>query len=136
MVHMNILKKCGGELENALGSRCIGPCFTEEYIKEVEEIVTRTKIGRKCKKFDIKSPNKPFIKKHKPREPFKPNKANNTDQRKYHKCDCIGQLSNNFLKKEKLMKMRKQKTTMITNMYLILKKTLKGHKVLKVMKSL
>ncbi|MBW0516887.1 hypothetical protein O181_056602 [Austropuccinia psidii MF-1] len=32
MVHMKILKKCGGELENALRRRFIKPCFTEEYI--------------------------------------------------------------------------------------------------------
>ncbi|MBW0509763.1 hypothetical protein O181_049478 [Austropuccinia psidii MF-1] len=63
MVHMKILKKCAGELEHALRSRCIEPCSTEEYINALEDIVTRTKIGRTWKKLDIKSPNKPFIKK-------------------------------------------------------------------------
>ncbi|MBW0578173.1 hypothetical protein O181_117888 [Austropuccinia psidii MF-1] len=29
MVHIKILKKCGGELEHSLGSRCIEPCSTE-----------------------------------------------------------------------------------------------------------
>ncbi|MBW0570845.1 hypothetical protein O181_110560 [Austropuccinia psidii MF-1] len=65
MVHMKILKKCGGELENGLRSRLIEPCSTEEYINSLEDIVTRTKIGRTWKKLDIKSPNKPFIKKDK-----------------------------------------------------------------------
>ncbi|MBW0520175.1 hypothetical protein O181_059890 [Austropuccinia psidii MF-1] len=63
MVHMKIIKKCGGELEHSLRSRCIEPCFTEEYINALEDIVTRTKIGRNWNKLDIKSTNKPFIKK-------------------------------------------------------------------------
>ncbi|MBW0518632.1 hypothetical protein O181_058347 [Austropuccinia psidii MF-1] len=62
MVHLKILKKCGGELEHALRSRCIEPCSTEEYINAPEDIVKRTKIGRTWKKLDIKSPNKPFVK--------------------------------------------------------------------------
>ncbi|MBW0558568.1 hypothetical protein O181_098283 [Austropuccinia psidii MF-1] len=65
---MKILKKCGGELEHALRSKCIQPSSTEEYINVLEDIVTRTKIGRTCKKLDIKSPNKPFVKKDKKRE--------------------------------------------------------------------
>ncbi|MBW0517986.1 hypothetical protein O181_057701 [Austropuccinia psidii MF-1] len=76
MVHMKILKKCGGELEHALRSRFIEPCFTEEYINALEDIVSRNNIGRAWKKVDIKSPNKPFIKKDKPRETFKPNTPN------------------------------------------------------------
>ncbi|MBW0578773.1 hypothetical protein O181_118488 [Austropuccinia psidii MF-1] len=86
MVHMKILKKCGGELEHALRSRCIEPCSTEEYINALEDIVTRTKIGRTWKKLDNKSPNKPFIKKDKPRETLNPNTSNNNEQRKCHKC--------------------------------------------------
>ncbi|MBW0568731.1 hypothetical protein O181_108446 [Austropuccinia psidii MF-1] len=50
MVHMKILKKFGGELEHSLGSRCIEPCSKEEYINALEDIVTRTKIGRTWKK--------------------------------------------------------------------------------------
>ncbi|MBW0544195.1 hypothetical protein O181_083910 [Austropuccinia psidii MF-1] len=45
MVHIKILKICGGELEHALRCRCIEPCSTEEYINALEDIVTRTKIG-------------------------------------------------------------------------------------------
>ncbi|MBW0558741.1 hypothetical protein O181_098456 [Austropuccinia psidii MF-1] len=52
---------------------CIEPCPTEEYINTLEEIVTRTKIGRNWKKLDIKSPKKPFLKKDKPIETLKPN---------------------------------------------------------------
>ncbi|MBW0520772.1 hypothetical protein O181_060487 [Austropuccinia psidii MF-1] len=102
MVHMKILKKCGGELEYALRSRCIEPCSTGEYINALEDIVTRTKIGRTCKKLDIKIPEKPFIKEDKPREPFKPNTPNSNEQRKCHKWGGIGHLANNFLKKAKI----------------------------------
>ncbi|MBW0498913.1 hypothetical protein O181_038628 [Austropuccinia psidii MF-1] len=98
MVHMKILKKCGGELEHALRSRCIEPFSTEEYINALEDIETRTKIGRTWKKVDIKSLNKPFIKKDKPRSPFKPNTHNSKEKRRFHKCGGIGHLANNFLK--------------------------------------
>ncbi|MBW0517468.1 hypothetical protein O181_057183 [Austropuccinia psidii MF-1] len=102
MVHMKILKKCGGELEHALRSRCIKPCSTEEYINALEDIVTRTKAGRNWKQVDIKSQNKPFIKKDKPREPFKPIAPNSNEQRKCHKFGGIGHLANNCLKKAKI----------------------------------
>ncbi|MBW0574557.1 hypothetical protein O181_114272 [Austropuccinia psidii MF-1] len=99
---MKLLKKCDGELEHALRSRCIGQCSTEEHINALEDIGTRTKIGRTWKKLDIQSPNKPFIKKDKPKEPFKPNTPNTNEQRKFHKCGGIGHLANNCLKKAKI----------------------------------
>ncbi|MBW0544826.1 hypothetical protein O181_084541 [Austropuccinia psidii MF-1] len=102
MVHIKILKKCGGELEHALRSRCIQPYSTEEYINELEEIVTRTKIGRTWKKLDSKSTNKPLIERDKPREPFKPNTTSSNEQRKCHKCGGIKHLANNCLKKVKV----------------------------------
>ncbi|MBW0542550.1 hypothetical protein O181_082265 [Austropuccinia psidii MF-1] len=102
MVHIKIPEKCGVELENSLISRLIEKCSTEEYINELKDIVTRTKIGRKWKKLDIKSPNKPFIKKYKPKEPFKPNTPSTNDQSKFHKCGGIAYLANNFLKKARI----------------------------------
>ncbi|MBW0567103.1 hypothetical protein O181_106818 [Austropuccinia psidii MF-1] len=102
MVHMKIPKKCPGELEHALRSGSIEPCSTEEYINALEDIVTGTKIGRTWKKLDIKSPNKPFIKKDKSKEAFKPNTSNINEKRKCHKCGGIGHLANNCLKKAKL----------------------------------
>ncbi|MBW0524056.1 hypothetical protein O181_063771 [Austropuccinia psidii MF-1] len=99
---MEILKKCGGELEHTLRGRGIEPYSTEEYINALEDIVKRTKIGRTWKKLDFKSSNKPFIRKDKPREPFKPNKSNSNEQRKCHKCGGIGHLANNCLKKAKI----------------------------------
>ncbi|MBW0490872.1 hypothetical protein O181_030587 [Austropuccinia psidii MF-1] len=100
IVQMKILKKFGGDLEHALRSRCIEQLPTEEYINALEDIMTRTKIGRTWKEVDIKSPNKAFIKKDKPIEPSKPNTPNN-EQRKCHKCGGIAHLANNFPKKAK-----------------------------------
>ncbi|MBW0461061.1 hypothetical protein O181_000776 [Austropuccinia psidii MF-1] len=100
-VHMKIIKKCGGELEHALRSRCIKQFSTEEYINALKDIVTRATIGRTWQKVEIKSPNKPFIKKDKPKEPFRPNTPSN-EQRKCHKCGGIGHLANNCLKKAKI----------------------------------
>ncbi|MBW0503246.1 hypothetical protein O181_042961 [Austropuccinia psidii MF-1] len=102
MVHMKILKSCGGEWENSLRRRCIEAFSTEEYINALEDIVTRAEIGRTWGKLDIKIPNKSFIKKDKPRETFKPNTSNSNEQRKCHKCGGIRHLANNFLKKEKI----------------------------------
>ncbi|MBW0533744.1 hypothetical protein O181_073459 [Austropuccinia psidii MF-1] len=102
MVYMKTLKNCGGELEHALRGRFIEPCSTEEYINALEDIVKRTKIGITWKKLDIKSPDKPFIKKDKAREAFKPNTSNSNEQRKFHKCGGIGHLANNCLKKAKI----------------------------------
>ncbi|MBW0581907.1 hypothetical protein O181_121622 [Austropuccinia psidii MF-1] len=99
---MKILNKCGGQTEHALRSRCIEPCFKEEYLNALEDIMTRTKIGRTWKNLNIKSPNKPFIKKDKPRETLKPNKSKNNEQRKCHKCGGIGHLANNCLQKAKI----------------------------------
>ncbi|MBW0553954.1 hypothetical protein O181_093669 [Austropuccinia psidii MF-1] len=46
MVHKMILRKCGGDLEHTIRSRCIEPCSTEVYTNAMEDITTRTKIGR------------------------------------------------------------------------------------------
>ncbi|MBW0558002.1 hypothetical protein O181_097717 [Austropuccinia psidii MF-1] len=134
MVHMKIHKKCGGELEHALRSKCIEPCPTEEHINALEDIVTRTKIGGTWKKLDIKSPNKLFIKKDKLRETFKPNTSKRNEKRKCQKCGGIGPLANNCLKKQKSMKLWKQRTMMVEKKNLIPKRTLKNQELLKVMK--
>ncbi|MBW0567207.1 hypothetical protein O181_106922 [Austropuccinia psidii MF-1] len=102
MVHIKILEKYGGELEHSSKGRCIETCPTEYYINELEDLVTRTKIGTTWKKLDVKSTNKPFIKKDKPRDPFKPNTPNTNEQRKFHKCNGIRYLANNCLKTAKM----------------------------------
>ncbi|MBW0556976.1 hypothetical protein O181_096691 [Austropuccinia psidii MF-1] len=46
MISIKILRKCGGELENAIKCRCVEPCSTEDYINSMEDIITRTRIGK------------------------------------------------------------------------------------------
>ncbi|MBW0489374.1 hypothetical protein O181_029089 [Austropuccinia psidii MF-1] len=83
-------------------SRCIKPCSTEAYINALYNIVTRTKNGRTWKKVYIKSLNKPFIKKDKPRALVKLKTPNSNEQNKFHKFGGIGHLANNCLKKAKI----------------------------------
>ncbi|MBW0488582.1 hypothetical protein O181_028297 [Austropuccinia psidii MF-1] len=99
---MKILEKCEGELENALRSSCIEPCSTEEYINSLKDIVTRTKIGSKLKKLDIKIPNKPLIKKDKSRATLKTNIPNTEEKRKFNKYCGIRHLADNCPKKAKI----------------------------------
>ncbi|MBW0576988.1 hypothetical protein O181_116703 [Austropuccinia psidii MF-1] len=77
MVDMKILRKCGGELEHAIKSRCVEPCSTDDYINTMEDIITRTRIGKTWTKIPMESkmvskipredrtPERPFLKFHK-----------------------------------------------------------------------
>ncbi|MBW0542431.1 hypothetical protein O181_082146 [Austropuccinia psidii MF-1] len=70
MIHKRILRKCGGDLEHAIRRSCIEPCSTEDYINAMEEITTRTKIGRNLYKppMDNKTSGEPIPKPHKPHQ--------------------------------------------------------------------
>ncbi|MBW0553569.1 hypothetical protein O181_093284 [Austropuccinia psidii MF-1] len=46
MINMKILRKCGGEQEHAINCRCVEPCSTKYYINAMEDIITRTRIGK------------------------------------------------------------------------------------------
>ncbi|MBW0527850.1 hypothetical protein O181_067565 [Austropuccinia psidii MF-1] len=102
MVCMRIIKQFEGEMKHALRSRCIEPFSTGEYIHALEEMMTRPNIGRKWKKLVNKSPNKPFIKQDKPREPFKPNKTTTNEKRKWYKSGGIRHSATNCLTKAKI----------------------------------
>ncbi|MBW0591657.1 hypothetical protein O181_131372 [Austropuccinia psidii MF-1] len=94
MINMKILRKCGGELEHAIKSRCVEPCSTEDYIDTMEDIITRTRIGKTCTKIPMESK---IISKV-PREDRKPKKP----VLKYHKCGRTSNLSNTCTKKTKI----------------------------------
>ncbi|MBW0572471.1 hypothetical protein O181_112186 [Austropuccinia psidii MF-1] len=81
-------------------SRCVEPCSTEEYINELEDIVTRTKIGRTWKKLDIKSQNKPFIKKDKSKEALKPNTSKHNEQKNAINVEIVETESHNDKEEE------------------------------------
>ncbi|MBW0588961.1 hypothetical protein O181_128676 [Austropuccinia psidii MF-1] len=77
MINMKILRKCGGELEHAIKSRCVEPCSTEDYINAMEDIITRTRIGKTWTKIlmeykmvskiprEDRRPERPVLKCHK-----------------------------------------------------------------------
>ncbi|MBW0487454.1 hypothetical protein O181_027169 [Austropuccinia psidii MF-1] len=46
MINMKKLRKCGGELGHSIKWRCVEPCSTEDYINAMEDIITRTRIGK------------------------------------------------------------------------------------------
>ncbi|MBW0521038.1 hypothetical protein O181_060753 [Austropuccinia psidii MF-1] len=45
-INMKILRKCEGELEHAIKYICVEPCSTEDYINSMEDIITKTRIGK------------------------------------------------------------------------------------------
>ncbi|MBW0584203.1 hypothetical protein O181_123918 [Austropuccinia psidii MF-1] len=95
MVHKRILRKCGGALEHAIRRRCIEPCSTEYYINTMEDITTRTRIGRNWYKspIDNKTSGKPILKSNKPHERL---------PLKCHKCGSTSQLANTCPKKTRV----------------------------------
>ncbi|MBW0466938.1 hypothetical protein O181_006653 [Austropuccinia psidii MF-1] len=45
MIHRNILRQCGGDLEHAVKNRTTEQSSTEDIVKILEEVTTRTRIG-------------------------------------------------------------------------------------------
>ncbi|MBW0516266.1 hypothetical protein O181_055981 [Austropuccinia psidii MF-1] len=87
MIHKRILRKCGGDLEHAIRRRCIEPLSTKDYINAMEDITTRTKIGRNWYKPPMynKTNGKPIL---------KPNKPHDKVSLKCHKCGSTSHLEN------------------------------------------
>ncbi|MBW0586252.1 hypothetical protein O181_125967 [Austropuccinia psidii MF-1] len=86
IVHGRILRNCGGDLEHAIRSRCIEACSTDEYINRLEDITTRTKIGRNWYKppMENKTSWNPIP---------NPNKPHDKALLKCHKCGCTSHLA-------------------------------------------
>ncbi|MBW0506411.1 hypothetical protein O181_046126 [Austropuccinia psidii MF-1] len=95
IVDKRILRECGGDLENAIRSRCIDPCSTEDYINAMEDITTRTKNCRNWYKpsMDNKTSGKPIP---------KPNKPHDKAPLKCHKCGSTSHLANTCPKKPRI----------------------------------
>ncbi|MBW0564477.1 hypothetical protein O181_104192 [Austropuccinia psidii MF-1] len=94
MINIKILRKCGGELEHVIKLRCAEPCSTEDYINSMEDIITRTRIGKTWTKIPIESKMVPKIS----REDRRPEKH----VLKCHKCRSTSHLANNCTKKTKI----------------------------------
>ncbi|MBW0568869.1 hypothetical protein O181_108584 [Austropuccinia psidii MF-1] len=94
MIDMKILRKCGGELEHDIKFRCVKPCSIEEYINAMENIITRTRIGKTWTKNPIESKMVSTISRE-DRRPEKP-------VLKCDKCGSTSHLANTCTKKEKI----------------------------------
>ncbi|MBW0495754.1 hypothetical protein O181_035469 [Austropuccinia psidii MF-1] len=94
MINMKILRKCGGELENAIKRRCVEPCSTGDNINAMKDIITRTRIGKTWTKITMESKMAPKIS----REDIRPDKP----FLKCHKCGSTSHLSNNCTKRTKI----------------------------------
>ncbi|MBW0534435.1 hypothetical protein O181_074150 [Austropuccinia psidii MF-1] len=94
MIIMKILRKCGGELEHAIKCRCVEPCSTEDYINAMEDIITRTRIGKTGTRVPIKSK---MVSKTS-REDKRPKRR----VLKCHKCGSTSHLPKNCTKKTKI----------------------------------
>ncbi|MBW0549827.1 hypothetical protein O181_089542 [Austropuccinia psidii MF-1] len=94
MINMKISRKCEGELEHSIKSRCVEPCSTEDYINAMEDIITRTRIGKTW----TKNPMESKIISKVPREDGKPEKP----VLKCHKCGRTSNLANTCTKKTKI----------------------------------
>ncbi|MBW0534658.1 hypothetical protein O181_074373 [Austropuccinia psidii MF-1] len=91
MINMRILRKCGGEVEHGIKSRCVEPCSTEDYINAMEDIITRTRIGKTWTKIPMESKMVSNI----PREDRRPQRP----VLKCHKCGSTSHLANTCTKK-------------------------------------
>ncbi|MBW0570652.1 hypothetical protein O181_110367 [Austropuccinia psidii MF-1] len=94
IINMKILRKCGGQLEHAIKSRCVEPCSTENYINPMEDIISRTSIGKTWTRIPMESRIVPKI----PREDKRPERP----VLKCHKCGSTSHLANTCTKKTKI----------------------------------
>ncbi|MBW0555949.1 hypothetical protein O181_095664 [Austropuccinia psidii MF-1] len=94
MINMKISRKCGGELEHAIKCRCVEPCSKEDYVNEMADIITRTRIGKTWTKIPMEYKIVPKIS----REDRKPERP----VLKCHKCGRTSNLANTCTKKTKI----------------------------------
>ncbi|MBW0536627.1 hypothetical protein O181_076342 [Austropuccinia psidii MF-1] len=95
MAHKRILINCGGDLEHAIRSRCIEPCSTEDYISAMEDITTRTKIGRNWYK-------PPIYNRTGGKAIRRPNRPQDKAPFKCHKWGSASHLANTYAKRTKI----------------------------------
>ncbi|MBW0562086.1 hypothetical protein O181_101801 [Austropuccinia psidii MF-1] len=91
MTDMKSLGKCGGELEHDIKCRCVEACSIEDYINALEDIITRTRIGKRWTKISMESKMIPKISRE-DRRPEKP-------VFKCHKYGSTSNLANTCTKK-------------------------------------
>ncbi|MBW0500782.1 hypothetical protein O181_040497 [Austropuccinia psidii MF-1] len=94
MINMKILIKCGGEIEHDIKCRCVKPCSKEDYINAMEDIITRTRIGKTWTRVPMESKmgSKTSREDKRPERPVL----------KFHKCGSTSNLANTCTKKTKI----------------------------------
>ncbi|MBW0512627.1 hypothetical protein O181_052342 [Austropuccinia psidii MF-1] len=94
MINIKILRKCEGELEHAIKCRCVEPCSTEDYINAMEDIITRTRIGKTWTRIamEYKMVSKTSREDKRPERPAL----------ECHKCGSSSNLANTCTKKTKI----------------------------------
>ncbi|MBW0575532.1 hypothetical protein O181_115247 [Austropuccinia psidii MF-1] len=94
MINIKILRKCGGELEHSIKWQCVEPCSIKDYMNAMEDIMTRTGIGKTWTRVPMESK---II-----------SKISREDKRpeipvlKCHKCGSTSHLANTCTKKTKI----------------------------------
>ncbi|MBW0574800.1 hypothetical protein O181_114515 [Austropuccinia psidii MF-1] len=94
MINMKILRICGGEIEHTIKCRCEGPFSSEDYIDSMEDIITRTRIGKTWTRNSIESKMVLTIS----REDKRPERP----ILKCHRCGSTSHLANTCTKKTKI----------------------------------
>ncbi|MBW0462842.1 hypothetical protein O181_002557 [Austropuccinia psidii MF-1] len=94
MINMKILRKCGGGVEIAIKWRCVEPCTSDDYINSMEDIITRTRIGRTWTRNPMESKMVPMIS----REDKRPE----IPVLKCHECGSTSHLANTCTKNTKI----------------------------------
>ncbi|MBW0463930.1 hypothetical protein O181_003645 [Austropuccinia psidii MF-1] len=93
MINIKLLR-CGEELENYIKCRCVEPCSAEDYINAMEDIITRTKIGKTWTRNPMESKMAPNV----TREDRKPERP----VLKCHECGSTSHSAKTCTKKTKI----------------------------------
>ncbi|MBW0541362.1 hypothetical protein O181_081077 [Austropuccinia psidii MF-1] len=94
MINMKISRKLRGELENAINCRFEEPFSTKDYIDEMEDIITRTRIGKTWTRNPMESKMVPTI--------SRDYKRPEIPVLKCHKCGSTSHLARTWTKKTKI----------------------------------
>ncbi|MBW0518609.1 hypothetical protein O181_058324 [Austropuccinia psidii MF-1] len=99
MINIKILIKCGGELEHSIIFRCLEPCSTEDYTSSMEDIISRTIIGKtRIGKTWLRFPMESKMASKTSREDKRPERP----VFRCHKCGSTSDLAKTFTKRTKI----------------------------------
>ncbi|MBW0554548.1 hypothetical protein O181_094263 [Austropuccinia psidii MF-1] len=94
MINIKVLRKCGGELENAIKLSCVEPFSSEDYINSMEDIISKKRIGKTWTRNLMESKIVPTISRE--------DKRTERPVLKCYKCRSTSHLANPCTKKAKI----------------------------------